>query len=251
MRPFLYSVVFYVMATACLAQPEATPPANSDETRAVFERLKSFIGKNSLDFKTSFVAQSRTRPTRGTVHFLIKRPNSFRIEGASGISGFALVSNGKVMTIYNAEEHRFTEVPAPDTPADAMALLVGLAATQSQVLKLLGVLGDVAAGTPGTKVTAKGSDAVDGRQCSHFSIVENADSWYPEQWEVWLEQKDTSRPCKFKVTNTDSLTRDVQTNQVTSNPDPTFSDDTFEFTPPKGSEKVQSVGALGLRPPTQ
>ena len=80
-----------------------------------------------------------------------------------------------------------------------MALLVGLASTQSQVLKLIDVLAHVTAGAQGTRVAAAGSEVVDGRQCTRFNIVENADGWYPEKWEVWLSKKDPPLPCKFIV----------------------------------------------------
>ncbi len=117
MRTFLHSIVVCVSATICLAQPKvsSTTVANaSDGSQAVFKRLTGFIGANSLDFQTSFVGVSSTRPLRGTVHFLIKRPNFFRIESKLGRDSYSLVSDGKVMTVYNKREQRFTEVPAPE-----------------------------------------------------------------------------------------------------------------------------------------
>ena len=253
MRAFLWTIIACTSATICLAQDKAssTAVAKADDPQAAFKRLKRFFGDNSLDFRTSFVGVSSTRPLRGTVDFLIKRPNLFRIEGRLGRSSYTLVSDGKVMTIYNKREQRFTEVQAPESPSQGMALLVGLASTQSHVLKLIDVLAHVAVGAQDTRVAAAGSEVVNGRPCSRFNIVENADGWYPEKWEVWLEQKDVPLPCKFRVISTDSLIRDTHTTQISWNAAPTFSDDTFRFNPPKGSKKVESVGALGLHPPTQ
>src|SRR5262249_8026498 len=149
----------------------------------------------------------------GSVHFQIKRPNLFRIEGTAGREKYVLVSDGKSMIIYNAGEGRYTEVPAPASAADGLGLLVGLASTQSQLLQLVAVISDVSSGDADTKVTSGGADQVGGRQCKRFSVVRNTDSWWPENWEVWLEDNDLPLLCKFKVTTTDSLSRDVQTNQ--------------------------------------
>jgi hypothetical protein len=132
-----------------------------------------------------------------------------------------------------------------------MGFLIGLASTQSQVLALVRVIEDVASDAAWTKAASAGTDTVGGRQCKHFTIVQYADSWWPERWDIWLGNKDTPLPCKFKVTTSDSLTRDVQTNQIIWKADPTFSDDTFQFTPPKGSKKVESLGALELHPATK
>jgi outer membrane lipoprotein-sorting protein len=236
-------------STACFAQT-ATPAPNAEgEPRAIFQRLKGVAGSNSLEFQTSYAVVSETR-AGGSVHFQIKRPNLFRIEGTAGRENYVLVSDGKSMIIYNAGEGRYTEVPAPASAADGLGLLVGLASTQSQLLGLVGVIREVSSGDAGTRVASAGADQVDGRQCKRFSIVRNADSWWPENWEVWLEDEDLPLPCKFKVTTTDSLARDVQTNQFAWRADPAFTDETFQFTPPKDSVKVDSVGGLGLHPPT-
>ena len=128
-------------------------------------------------------------------------------------------------------------------------MLTGLASIESQVLKLVGVLDDVAKGAKGVTVTGAGTEAIGGRQCDRFKIVENSDGWYPEKWEVWLEKKEVPLPCKFVVSSSSGLTRDVQTNEFTWVPNPTVTAETFKFVAPKGSSRVESVGALGLQPP--
>jgi len=73
--------------------------------------------------------------------------------------------------------------------------------------------------------------------------------WYPEKWEVWLESKEVPLPCKFVVSGSTGLTRDVQINEFSWKINPTLTADMFKFDAPKGSSKVDSVGALGLHPP--
>ena len=160
------------------------------EPQAIFQRLKDVASNTSLDFQTSFTSISKTRPERGSVHFQIKRPNLFRIDGTAGRAKYVLISDGKMMTIYNPGEQRYTEVSAPASAAEGMALLTGLSTTQSQVLALVRVIADVASDAAGTKVASSGADTVGSRQCKHFRVVQNADSWWPERWDVWLEDRD-------------------------------------------------------------
>jgi outer membrane lipoprotein-sorting protein len=242
-----YPLFASMLVTPCLAQTTET----GSEPQAVFKRLQDFVASNTLDFKTSVDSRSETLGTmRGSVHYLIKRPNLFRIDGSIGGDTYALVSDGQVMTIYNAGEQRFTDLPAPESPSQGIGMLTGLASIESQVLKLVGVLDDVAKGTQGVTVTAAGSETIGGRQCDRFMVVENPDGWYPEKWEVWLEQKEVPLPCKFVVSSSSGLTRDVQTNEFAWVPNPPLTPETFKFEAPKGSSKVESVGALGLHPPT-
>ena len=143
--------------------------------------MKDVASNTSLDFQTSFTSISKTRPERGSVHFQIKRPNLFRIDGTAGRAKYVLISDGKMMTIYNPGEQRYTEVSAPASAAEGMALLTGLSTTQSQVLALVRVIADVASDAAGTKVASSGADTVGSRQCKHFRVVQNADSWWPER----------------------------------------------------------------------
>lgn len=250
MRYPLYLQLFllWMLATPCLAE---TPPSQSTiEPQAVFKRLQEFAGSNVLDFKTTVDARSgMLGAIRGSVDYVIKRPNLFRIEVSVGGNKYALVSDGQVMTLYNGGEQRYTELQAPETPAEGLGLFTGLASVESQVLRLVSVIDDVARGASGVVVTTGGSEVIDGRQCDHFNVVENSDGWYPEKWEVWLESKDVPLPCKFVVSGSTGLTRDVQINEFSWKTNPTFTADMFKFDPPEGSSKVNSVGALGLHPP--
>jgi outer membrane lipoprotein-sorting protein len=243
---FFYPLFAWMLAAPCLAQAAGT----GSEPQAVFKRLQDFVGSNVLDFKTSVDARDETLgTTRGSVHYLIKRPNLFRIEGTIGGDNYALVSDGQVMTIYNAGEHKFTDLPAPESAAGGMSILTGLASIESQVLKFVGVLDDVAKEVKGVTITASGSETIGDRQCDRFKIVESSDDGYSEKWDVWLERKEVPLPCRFVVSGSSGLARDVQTNEFSWVPNPAVTAETFKFDAPKGSVKVGSVGELGLRPP--
>jgi outer membrane lipoprotein-sorting protein len=239
----IYLFVACLLGTPCLAQMTGT----GSEPQAIFKRLQDFVASNSHDFRTTFNASDETLGTRrGSAHFLIQRPNLFRIESSIGRAAYILVSDGQTMTIYNPHVQKFVEYPAPATPVEGLSLLTGVASVQAQILRLIAVIRDVADGTKGIQVTAAGSSTIGDRQCDRFSIVESR-STSQERWDVWLERKDVPLPCKFVLSN--GQTYDVQTNEFSWKLNPVLSPEMFKFTPPTGSKKVKNVGGLDLHPP--
>ena len=239
-----FSLFAWLLAAPCLAQTTDTASA----PQAVFKRLQDAMGSDPLDFQTTIVSRDEYLGTvRGKAHFVIRRPNAFRIEGSLGRASYILVSDGQTMTIYNPHEQKFAELPAPASPDEGLSLLAGLASAQSRILDLVEVIQEVASGSERTRVTLAGTNTIGGRQCDHFNIV-GTTAMRVARWEVWLEQKETPIPCKFMVTSSDGVSRDIETNEFSSKLNPVFSSDEFKFTAPAGSEKVDSVGALGLRP---
>ncbi len=252
-RTMLLSPLFAcIFATACLAQEQnplpspkaATPPG---EPAATFGRLRDYLVSKPLDFQTTFVAHSDTLGTlRGSLHFLVQRPNLFRIESSSGHGSYVVISDGKVMTIYKPKDEKYAQLPAPGSARQGLGLVTGLMAMESQTLVLLGVIEDIAAGGKGFQATRGNTEAIGGRPCDSFSIVEATEE-FTTKWKVWLEKSDVPLVCKFVTGSTESLADAMQTNEFTWKQEPVFPPDAFVFTPPKGSEKVD-VGGLGLEP---
>jgi hypothetical protein len=231
-------------AAPCLAEPAAPTGGH----QAIFGRLSEFIGGKTADFETSFNSRSRTRQVNGSVHFLIQQPNLFRIDAATGRVSYTLVSDGQIMTIYNPRLKKYVELAAPDSAAKGLGLVTGLSSVQSQLLRLVGVIHDVARGSERFAVTAEGASEVGGHQCNRFVIVEKTEARrYSESWEVWLRQADEPLPCKFTVKSSDGSSDDVQTSSFTWKT-PKISDDSFMLLLPAGAKKVDSVGDLGFGP---
>jgi hypothetical protein len=251
-RMFLYPFVAWMLASPSLAQDQTETPkfapadlaaSASSEPGAIFRRLDDYLKSSPLDFETSFDARSQGDELyRGTAHFLIRRPNQLRIETSSGGRSYVVVSDGKVLTIYNPHLRKFAQMPAPESPAAAVGLLAGEMGVESQVLNFLGAADDVVAGADGMKVAAAGSSAIAGQQCDGFTVV---DRMGDNKWEAWLEKNDVPLLCKLIY---HSVSGPAQTNEFSWKPTPVFSSDTFVFSPPEGSTKVD-VGSLGLAPP--
>jgi outer membrane lipoprotein-sorting protein len=173
------SVFTAILATTCFAQVETPAPSSDGFVRRTGSGLQSiadYLVSNPLDFQTTFTARSDTLGTlQETLHFLVQRPNLFRIESSSGHGSYVVISDGKVMTIYKPRDQKYAQVPAPSTPREGLGLVTGLMAMESQTLVLLGVIEDVAEGGNGLQVTVGDTETNSGRQCEGFTIVETTE----------------------------------------------------------------------------
>lgn len=248
----LYSLIIALMLTPTICAAQVTPPVSptspdaKDTARAAFVQLSQYLRGNPLDFKTSFVSQNLSLGnSRGSAHFVIERPNLLRVEVSAPNFSYLLISDGAVYTIYDQNKGKYAQVTAPKSPLGALNLFTGLSAFEAQVLRFFGVVHDVASGGPGIQVSTDGSSLIGGRQCDHFTIAYTT-GVFPDKWEAWLERSGVPLPCKSVVTSADDTV--VQTNEYDWTLNATLSPDTFVFTPPKGSQKVD-IGELGLQPP--
>ena len=249
----LYPLILSLMVSPAFCLAQAAPPASTSATsntenapRAAFIELNKYLRSNPLDFQTTFVAQNISLGTsRGSAHFVIDRPNLLRVEVSAPDFSYLLNSDGQVFTIYDKKSKKYAQEPAPSTPLGAVNLFTGLSAFEAQVLRFLGVIHDVASGSEGIQVSTDGTGSVGGRQCDHFNIVYSI-GMLPDKWEAWLEHSEPQLPCKSVITSGDGSL--VQTNEYTWNSSPALSPDTFVFTPPSGSQKVD-IGELDLQPP--
>jgi hypothetical protein len=250
-------ILAWMFATSCLAQDTPLPTTDAArEPQAVFKQLQDYLRSHPIEFQTSFEAHNDTLgDSRGSGRFSIQRPNLLRVEVSAGAStdfSYLLVSNGKVYTIYNRENRKYAQIPAPDSPLAALHKFAGLATFEARVLEFFGAVEKLAAGRENIQATAAGSNQINGRQCEHFVIMDAsrslvATAGLPDRWDVWLDSSDVALPCKTVFTN--ALSRDVQTNEYSWSQTPVFLPERFAFTAPTGSEKVDGVGSLGLSPP--
>ena len=253
-RSLLYPLVAWMLASPSLAQDQTEPPkfapsdlaaSASSEPGVIFKRLDDYLKSSPLDFETSFDARSQGDELyRGTAHFLIRRPNLLRIETSSGDRSYVVISDGKVLTIYNPHLRKFAQMPAPDSPAAAFGVLTGEMGVESQVLNFLGAADDVVAGADGMKVAAAGSSTIAGQLCDGFTVV---DRMGDNKWEAWLQKNDVPLLCKLIYHSVDGP---AQTNDFSWKPNPVFPPDTFVFSPQTVAQRLM-LAAWVCRPPSE
>jgi hypothetical protein len=251
-RLLFYPIMAWMLASVCLAQAQTEPSKNappnsggtvSNEVRGTFDRLKNYIANNPLDFDTSFNARADGNELyRGSIHFLLRQPNLLRAEASYGEASYVVVSDGTVMTIYNPAQRKYSQSAAPASLAQAFGFFSGEVGVDSQILNFLSVVEQAANGSDDFKLVAAGSETIGGRQCDKFTVTgKMGDNW----WDAWLEKAKIPLLCKVVYHNVDGPT---QTNEFRWKPTPVLSKDTFAFSPPAGSTKVE-IGDLNLAAP--
>ena len=177
----LYPLFAWMLATTCLAQVQTQLPSRAlgapDAPGVYFKQLHDYFDSSPLEFQTSFEARSDILGLglRGSVRVLLLRPNLFRMETTSARSSYVLISDGKVLTIYDPRKREFAQLPTPKSFREAVNLFTGLRSIEPVVIDFLGIVEDVAAGAKEYEVTARGSGAVGGRQCDRFTIKQATD----------------------------------------------------------------------------
>ena len=186
----------------------------------------------------------------------IQKPNRWAIVMNSGMMGGTSVSDGKNVTTYSPMVKKYTVVPLPDDgelpavgPAEAMLIGPGAFARAFFGDGLKDLLLDGV-----NKATLVGSDKIDGDACWHAQFEEEGITW-----EMWATQ---SEPTLLRrVTFTPNLGAAAKANDAAAGMSmevhidfknwdlkPDFSDDDFDFTPPKDAEKSDTLFAgLGGR----
>jgi hypothetical protein len=234
-------------AIICVAEegaPQTTGQAAADDPQKVFAKLDNYLKTNAIEFTTSYDAQNVSiGASRGQAHFYIEHPNLLRIELSGNGFSYLMISDGKLLTIYDEKAKRYAQRPASERPIEAVNLFTGLAAFQARVLQFLGVAGDVARGNNGVKVTKVGVDRIGGLACVRYAIqyTSEADS---DKWTAWLREDGVPLPCKTFIRSSDEGSQ--QTNLYNWGKAVSQSAN-YVFAPPAGSTKV-SISDLDLRP---
>ena len=192
--------------------------------------MHDYVKSTPLDFETSFDARTLGAELyRGSVHFQIRQPNLLRIETSSGRNAYVVISDGKVLTIYDPKQRKFAQTTAPDSPAAAFGLFTGELGVESQVLDFLRVVDDVVAGSDDIKVAAVGSSTIGGRQCDKFTAVRRMGD---DAGKLGGKERRPS-PMWLVYRNVDGP---YQTNEFRWRPNPVFSQDTLLF-PARGKHE--------------
>jgi hypothetical protein len=251
-RLLVYPMAAWILASPCFAQspaetPKNAPPvstaASSGEALAAFRRLQNYLKSNPLDFETTFVARADGDELyHGSIHLLTRQPNSLWADVSFGATSYLLVSDGTVLTIYNKQQRKFSQSAAPASLNAAFGYFSGEVGIDGQLLNFLSVVDETSAGSDDFKLVAAGSETIGGRQCDKFTVTgKMGDNW----WDAWLEKSDPPLLCRLVYHNVDGPT---QTNEFVWKATPVISQETFVFSPPSGSAKVD-IGDLNLATP--
>lgn len=247
-RVVVYVLFCLIVSPACAqtaAEAEKSVPSTQGAASSLppaLKELRAFIdAEQTMDFRTSFHTSSNVLDTesQGTGHFLVRRPNQFRIEASTGKASFQYISDGTVLTIYNIPQKTYAQVAARGTLQGNMSLLAGLMGFQARIFDFFAALDQASEGTGSVQITEKGTGAVGGRECDRFIVTTMV-----EKWDVSLEKPAPHLPCKLVSGDVDDPSATLQVNEFAWEKAPNFTPDTFVFSPPPGTKKTDVGGAL-------
>lgn len=229
-------LLFVVGAVPAFAEPDADQATRLKESSPVTEPLKRmrdyFLNTPTIEFTTSFVNDTDMPglSNRGTTHFIVRHPNSFRIEMKSSKGHYIFISDGQMLTVYRPDMQRFARTEARDSIVGTIYLVAGLFSTQARLIDFLWTVDygrDV-------DVTAFGTESVGDKKCARYRV-----SRFEDNWDAWLDQSDASLPCRVRSTGRDANDRSVQTYDFRWVTEPKVSSDVFDFTPPAGTREAR------------
>lgn len=242
----LASLVAMGLSQPVLAQPEGITPQAETLLRASTDFLAS-QQRFSLDTSSTIevvLASGQKIQFDHTATQSIQRPNKLRAERTGDLVDQVFYYDGETLTLHNPSQNYFATVAAPDT----LEAMLDFAREKLDVVAPAGDLlfkdsfnvltQDVTSGF----VVGKG--VVDGVRCDHLAFrAPHVD------WQIWIEEGERPLPRKLVITTRDMLNEPQFTVIATNwNLEPSFTDATFSFTPPKGAQRVEflPMGAEAL-----
>src|SRR5690242_12610368 len=94
------------------ASAEQTIPVTPTTVGTNLDALRAYLrGKSAIEFVTTFEASYAASDdnVRGKAHVVFSRPNMFRVEADAANDSYVLVSDGSVLTIYDAKRRQYAE----------------------------------------------------------------------------------------------------------------------------------------------
>lgn len=237
-RFFAYPLLALTLASTGVAEAQT-----SDAAPAAFKKLDDYLQSNPIDFETKFNATSDGNELyHGTGHFIVRQPNALRSEVTLDANTYIVISDGTVLTIYNPQQKKYSQNAAPGSLSAAFGFFTAELGIDSQVLNFMGVVHDAVGGGDGMTIKPAGSETVDGKTCDKFQVSTASGD---DNWEVSLEQGDKPLFCKLVYHSVDGP---AQTNTFHWNSTPNIAPETFTFSAPAGSTKVD-IGDLNMVSP--
>lgn len=167
----------------------------------------------------------------------IQRPNKLRAERGGDLVNQAFYYDGTSLTLSNPSDKYYATVKAPGTLEEMLDFARG-------ELNIVAPAGDLVYknsfeilmdGVTDGFIVGKG--IVEGVRCDHLAFrAPHVD------WQIWIEEGSQPLPRKLVITTRDVVNAPQFSVVITKwNLKPTFTPQTFTFTPPSGAKKIDFV----------
>ena len=225
---------------AASEQGATTTGQSAENAKALLKAMSDYLAaqKNiSMGFDSIFEVVSKDHQklqlaTSGTVE--LSRPDKIHTTRKSGFSDTEMVFDGKTLSFLGKGKNAYVQTEAPGTIDQLITALRDKFHRQLPGADLLGsnvydeLMSDV------TDVKDLGSGVIGGQECDHIAFrAKDTD------WQIWIAQGATPRPCRYVITSKDvdqapQFTLTVRDWKASAG----AGQGNFAFTPPAGATKV-------------
>lgn len=246
----LCSLVLAFSAPVAHAQAQAAPAATNKSTAnpidpasiqalkdmgAYLQTLKRFHVQNELTAER-VLADGQKLQHSATADIEVARPNKLRVVIVTPQSERELFYDGKMVTLFRPVEKYYSSAEFTDT-------LGGLATRLQEKFGVELPLADLFLwGTPAAPLDKiesamnAGQAFVGNDLCDHYAFREGT-----IDWQIWITAGSKPLPRKIIIANRSDEARPQSVSVIKWNPNQSFPDSVFTFTPPAGSTKIEMV----------
>ncbi|MEE8294875.1 MAG: DUF2092 domain-containing protein [Sphingomonadales bacterium] len=215
----------------------------SEDATDILRSMSDYMG--SLEsFSYNFDADTEVLLTNGqklqissSGELKVQRPDGIRFARKGGERSGVIYFDGTALTFYGEIMNVYFQLESPGTIDDAINNLrdeLGVDAAGADLIYAdlyEGIMEDV------SSADYWGLAVVDGIEAHHLAFREGE-----VDWQIWVQTGETPVPLKYIITTkwmTGAPQHSYRLRDWNLNPD--FASDLFQFTPPEGSTKVESI----------
>jgi hypothetical protein len=235
----LAALVTLAAPLAALAQPAGIDPQATKLLKASTDFLasqKRFSGETRNLLEVVLTSGQKIQFNH-TARLSVQRPNKLRADRTGDLVEQSFYYDGKSLTLLNPGEKYYATIAAPGTLEE----MLDFARSKLDVLAPAGDLiyknaYDILM-TDVTQGFVVGKSVVEGVRCDHLAFrAPHVD------WQIWIQEGKEPLPRKLVITTRDVANAPQFSVVVTKwNLKPTFTAQTFGFTPPSGAKQVEFV----------
>jgi hypothetical protein len=224
---------------AAAATAPAVPVVDPESIKALqsmgaaLQSLNRFRVTAAIDSEK--VLDDGQKVQRGSFNeLLVQRPNRLRVNARSVQAERQLYYDGKQLSLYTPALNFYSTVPAPDTLGGLDALFVNEYRMSLPMADLFRWGTENAPSDEIVSALYAGQDLVGTDTCDQYVFRQGE-----VDWQIWIKTRGPRLPCKVVITNRADEARPQYSAVYTWTLKPTFTNQVFKFTPPKGAKPIR------------
>lgn len=224
--------------------PEAQPVTQAVDAKAVaavkamgaYLRTLHDFTVQSETIKDEVLDSGQKLQFGSRVTFNVHGPNNLRVDTDSDRQTRQMYYDGKTFTLYSPVLNYYSQVPAPASTTELLALVEERYGIDIPLVDLIYWGSDQAGEAVLTEAMAVGPARIGTVLCDQYAFRQEG-----VDWQVWIEQGDKPLPRKLVITTISEEAHPQFSALYTWNLQPTFKASTFTFTPPQDAHAIPLV----------